>query len=351
MKDMFKIAILFAAFMFAIPMIGFIGRDANEAVSAEETAEMTETSEVENPPAESTDPTPAADVFPVLDITSGQVMEIPIKDYIAGAVMAEMPAAYETEALKAQAVAAYTYALRRIRLETENPAPELMGAYISNDSSKFQAFFTPEQGKAFYGSAYDEYRKKIEEAVDAVYPEALYYENEPIAAAFHSVSCGKTENSADVWEVSFPYLVSVESEWDCDAPTFYSEAEFSADEISAAFPDADLNGEKSGLISVDALTTGGYVKRASVGIETYSGQEIRAALGLKSAAFTVSYNEKDEKFVFSVKGSGHGVGMSQYGANCLAKENKTYREILGYYYPETELIAQDYESAVHPSSN
>lgn len=347
MKDMFKIAILFAAFMLIIPMIGFIGRDTGETAAAEAAAETTETSETENASAESAEPAAAEDIFPVLDITSGQVMEIPMKDYITGAVMAEMPAAYETEALKAQAVAAYTYALRRIRLEKENPDPELMGAYISNDSSRFQAFFTPEQGKAFYGSAYDEYRQKIEEAVDAVYPEALYYENEPIAAAFHSVSCGKTEDSADVWDVSFPYLVSVESEWDCDAPTFYSEAEFSADEICAAFPDSELDGEKSNRISVDTLTTGGYVKRATIGGKTYSGQEIRTALGLKSAAFSVSYNEKDEKFVFSVKGSGHGVGMSQYGANCLAKEQKTYREILNYYYPGTQLVGQNYENAVH----
>lgn len=339
MKDMFKITIIFAVFMFIIPLIGFIGRNTDETVSAEATAETTAAAN------EAAEEKTADDSFPVLDITSGKVIEMPIKDYLVGAVMAEMPAAYETEALKAQAVAAYTYALRRIRLEKENPDPELMGAYISNDSSRFQAFFTPEQGKAFYGSSYDEYRQKIESAVEAVYPEALFYENEPIAAAFHSVSCGKTENSADVWEVSFPYLVSVESEWDCDAPTFYSEAEFTLDEISAAFPDADLDGEKSSLISIDALTEGGYVKRASVGGMTENGSDIRTALGLKSSAFTVSYNEKTEKYVFSVKGSGHGVGMSQYGANCLAKENKTYREILNYYYPNTQLSSQSYEAA------
>lgn len=344
MKDMFKIAILFAAFVFVIPMIGFIGRDTDKNVSAEKTAATSETTAAKTDTSAAEEEPANADVFPVLDITSGQVMELPMRDYLTGAVMAEMPAAYEKEALKAQAVAAYTYALRRIRLEAENPDPELMGAYISNDSSKFQAYFTPEQGKAFYGDAYDEYRKKIAAAVDAVYPEALYYENEPIAAAFHSVSCGKTENSADVWDVSFPYLVSVESEWDCDAPTFYSEAEFSPDEICAAFPDSEFDGEKSSWISVDTLTDGGYVKRASIGSETYSGQEIRTVLGLKSAAFTVLYNEKDEKFVFSVKGSGHGVGMSQYGANCLAKENKTYREILSHYYPETQLIGQDNSS-------
>lgn len=327
MKDLFKITLIFAAFVFAIPLIGFAGREKSTAQTVQTDSDTVQTS-ISTPKAEES--TDADEIFTVFDITSGKVMEMPMKDYLVGAVMAEMPAAYEPEALKAQAVAAYTYALRREKLEKENPTPELMGAAISNDSTKFQAFFTPEQGKAFYGTAYDEYRKKIEAAVDAVYPEALFYKDEPIAAAFHSISCGRTEDSAEVWEAAFPYLVSVSSEWDEAAPTFYSENKITADEIKAAFPDADL--DKDSSISVDSLTSGGYAKRVTIGGRTYSGQEVRTALGLRSAAFTVSYSQADEIYTFSVKGSGHGVGMSQYGANCLAKEGKSYREILEYYY-------------------
>lgn len=336
MKDLLKITLIFAAFVFVIPLTGFIGRDKAASSTDTETTEAAETVQTSSDDTEPPEDASSDELFTVLDITSGKVMEIPMKDYLVGAVMAEMPAAYEPEALKAQAVAAYTYALRREMLEAENPTPELMGAFISNDSTKFQAFFTPEQGRAFYGTAYDEYREKIAAAVDAVYPEALFYENEPIAAAFHSISCGKTEDSADVWEVSFPYLVSVESEWDENAPTFYSENKFTSDEIKAAFPDADF--DESGTISVESLTTGGYAKRVAVGDKTYSGQEVRTALGLKSSAFTVSYNESDKVYTFSVKGSGHGVGMSQYGANCLAQDGKTYREILEHYYTNCDLM-------------
>lgn len=332
MKDLFKITLIFAAFVFVIPLAGFIGREKSTVPTESEAAETVQTSMTDDEAPENAS---SDDIFTVLDITSGKVTEMPMKDYLVGAVMAEMPAAYEPEALKAQAVAAYTYALRREKLEKENPTPELMGALISNDSTKFQAFFTPEQGKAFYGTAYDEYREKIAAAVDAVYPEALFYEDEPIAAAFHSISCGKTEDSAEVWEVSFPYLVSVNSEWDKDAPTFYSENKFTLDEIKAAFPDSDF-GENSS-ISVDSLTSGGYAKRVTVGNETFRGSEVRTALGLRSAAFTVSYNESDKTYTFSVKGSGHGVGMSQFGANCLAKEGKTYREILAHYYTNCDL--------------
>ena len=307
MKDLFKITLIFAAFVFAIPLIGFAGREKSTARTAQTAPDTVQTS-ISAPEAEES--TDADEIFAVFDITSGKVMEMPMKDYLIGAVMAEMPAAYETEALKAQAVAAHTYALRREKLEKENP--------------------TPEQGKAFYGTAYDEYRKKIEAAVDAVYSEALFYKDEPIAAAFHSISCGRTEDSAEVWEAAFPYLVSVSSEWDEDAPTFYSENKIAADGIKAAFPDADL--DKDGSVSVDSLTSGGYAKRVTIGGRTYSGQEVRTALGLRSAAFTVSYSQADDIYTFSVKGSGHGVGMSQYGANCLAKEGKSYREILEYYY-------------------
>lgn len=332
MKDMLKIISVFAVFVFVIPLAGFIGRDKTAEPTPEPTAEAEQTSIAET----SAESTSSDDVIAILDITSGKVTEMPMREYLVGAVMAEMPAAYEPEALKAQAVAAYTYALRREKLEKEAPTAELMGAVISNDSTKYQAYFTPEQGKAFYGTAYDEYRKKIEAAVDAVYPEALFYDNEPIAAAFHSISCGKTEDSAEVWDAAFPYLVSVESKWDEDAPTFYSENSFTSDEIKAAFPDSDF-GEGSG-ISVDALTSGGCAKRVTVGDKTYSGQDVRTALGLRSAAFGVSYDDKGDTYTFTVKGSGHGVGMSQYGANCLAKEGKSYKEILEHYYTNCNLM-------------
>lgn len=331
MKETLKIVLIFAAFMLIIPLIGFMG-NSSEEYPAEEKFTEAESSiiEAEPPLAENTE-----DNFLVLDITSGQVMNMTMREYLIGAVIAEMPATYEVETLKAQAVIAHTYALRRISLETLNPTAELMGAYISNDSTVYQAFFTPEQGKAFYGEAYDEYRLKIENAVDSVYPEALYYDGEPISAAFHSISCGKTDSALDVWGTDIPYLTSVDSNYDCEAPTFYSEAVFTADEIRSKFEDTDPDCPDDELITISDHTEGGYVKSALVGGYTYSGNEIRAALGLRSASFSVEY--KDKSYVFNIKGNGHGVGLSQYGANCLAKEGKSYREILSYYYNGTTI--------------
>lgn len=323
MKEMLKIAIIFAVFMLAIPLIGFIGGSSEEAPANTETE--TSSAETEPPLAGASE-----DNFTVLDITSGKVISMTMREYLIGAVMAEMPAAYEEEALKAQAVAVHTYALRRINLESLSPTSELMGAYISNDSSVYQAFFTSEQGKAFYGEAYDEYRLKIEKAVDSIYPEALYYDGEPISAAFHSISCGKTESALDAWGTDIPYLTSVDSSFDCDAPTFYSEAVFTADEIRSAFEDIDPDCPDDKLISASEFTESGYVKSALIGGYTYNGNEIRNALNLRSSSFSVEY--KDKNYIFSVKGNGHGVGLSQYGANCLAKEGKSYREILSYYY-------------------
>lgn len=331
MKETLKIALIFAAFMLIIPLIGFMGNSSEEYPTEKEFAEAESTfTESEPPLAENTE-----DNFPILDITSGQVMNITMREYLIGAVMAEMPAAYEEEALKAQAVIAYTYALRRISLESRTPTAELMGAYISNDSTVYQAFFTSEQGKAFYGEAYDEYRQKIENAVDSVYPKALYYDGEPISAAFHSISCGKTESALDVWGTDIPYLTTVDSSFDCEAPTFYSEAVFTVDEIRSKFEDTDSDCPDDKLITIFDYTEGGYVRSALVGGYTYSGNEIRTPLGLRSASFSVEY--KDNNYVFTVKGNGHGVGLSQYGANCLAKEGKSYREILSYYYIGTTI--------------
>lgn len=325
MKDLLKITVLFAAFVFIIPLAGYFGRPESSE-TAEKPVEKTDAAEI---------PTDSGN-FKIFDITSGHVSELPMRDYIIGSVMAQMPAAYEPEALKAQTVLAYTYALRRIMQETQSPDTSLMGAYISNDTSLYQAYFTPEQGKAFYGEAYDEYYEKTSSAVDAVFGEVLYYGGEPVCAAFHSVSCGRTENSADAWDAEFPYLVSVESGRDSEAPNFYSEASFTSDEIKAAFPDAEFSVPG---ISADGFTEGGCVRSAHIGNTVYTGREVRDALGLKSACFSVTF--KDGLYVFSVKGSGHGVGMSQYGANVMAKEGRTYREILEHYFPGTKAVLTD----------
>ena len=179
-------------------------------------------------PAVSTGATKAAEseasadakTYAMLDITSGKVEKISVRDYVIGAVCAEMPATFEPEALKAQAVAAHTYAERQHRMEQERPTPELCGADFSNDSSLYQACFTENQARRYYEDNFEAAYAKICQAADEVLPYLLEYEEEPIIAAFCSMSAGKTESAEAVWGSPVAYLISVDSEADTAAPKY-----------------------------------------------------------------------------------------------------------------------------------
>lgn len=280
-----------------------------------------------------------SDVFKVLETSSGKVSEIPVRDYVIGAVCAEMPASFETEALKAQAVVCHTYAVRRQMQENSSPDTELKGADFSDDSSKYQAYFTNDRIKSFYGENYDEYYSKVCSAVDEVLNEILVFDNQPAVTAFHSMSSGFTESAENVWGYEIPYLVAVSSIEDMSASQYEETADFTASEFftrfTQAYPDIRLEGDKSGWIKINKISDSGTVLSMTVGNKELSGLEFRSVLSLKSACFSVSCS--DEKISITTKGYGHGVGMSQYGANEMAKEGKTYREILSHYYKGTEL--------------
>lgn len=343
MKDLFKITGMFALFIMLIPMIGFIARDENAASEPEETV----VSVTKEAPEKAYETSSYSEEFSVLDCATGQVMTMTMEEYIKGAVLGEMPASYGIEALKAQAVAVHTYAVRRIEQQKEAPEPELMGAYISNDSNKYQAYFSPEQAKAFYGDDYEEYDRKAAEAVSAVKDEILVYKGEPIVAAFHSISGGRTESAENIWGVALDYLVPVESEADEGSPLFGSEAVFTSDELYARLTQSDFDitlpdtSAKSEWIEITETTASGTVLKVKTGDKELTGMELRELLGLRSPVFTVSFSEKEDCFTFSVKGSGHGVGMSQYGAGCMAENGADYREILTYYYTGAEIVSPE----------
>lgn len=341
MKDLFKITGIFALFIIIIPMIGFIAREDKTAAEPEETA----VSVTEGAPEKTYPDDTYGEEFSVLDCSTGQIMAMTMDEYIKGAVLGEMPASYGIEALKAQAVAVHTYAVRRMEQQREDPDPELMGAYISNDSSKYQAYFSPEQAKAFYGDDYEEYDRKAAEAVSAVRDEILVYNGEPIVAAFHSISGGRTESAENIWGVALDYLVPVDSEADEGSPLFESEAVFTSDELYARLTQSDFGitipdgADKAKWIEITETTDSGTVLKAKTGDKELTGMELRALLGLRSPVFTVSCSEKEDCFTFSVKGSGHGVGMSQYGAEQMAESGANYREILSYYYTGAEVVS------------
>lgn len=349
MKELLKITGIFALLLAVIPALSFFvpqNTFAENNISAEtvlteptETAEIPETEHTETS-AEKAE-TEEADTLKVLDFTSGQVMELSMRDYVIGAVLAEMPATYCGEALKAQAVAARTYAIRQREKQRLVPDPELMGADISNDSRKFQAYFTPEQAKDFYGSGYDAYYQKAADAVDDTDRLALFYDGEPIVAAFHSNSGGMTESAEIVWGSPVEYLVPVESPEDKNSPTYLEEEVFTEKEfrqkLEKELPKADFSSPAGEWIEIKETSPSGTVTEMLAGGEKLSGTDFRSIFSLRSANFTVVYNADEKQFCVTTKGYGHGVGLSQYGANAMGENGSDFREILLHYYTGAEI--------------
>lgn len=343
MKSYVSAALIFAVLLVSVPAIPLIGEKASEKPSAESirTDEQTTEENIKNATKETTKSN-SEESYIVFDISTGKTEEIAVIDYIVGAVCAEMPATFEPEALKAQAVAAHTYAERQKQKALTTPDPELNGAYFSNDSTKYQAYFSESQIRQYYGENYEQYTEKIRTAAEAVADEILVYEGEPIIAAFHSMSAGKTESAEDVWGNEIEYLVSVDSKSDTTAPKFLEDYSFTTDEmrklLETAFPKIKLGSEPEKWFGETERSEAGTVLEIKVGDMTLTGQEIRTALSLRSAAFEILY---DNGFSVTTKGYGHAVGMSQYGANAMAQEGSTYREILSHYYPGTKLEKSD----------
>jgi stage II sporulation protein D len=281
----------------------------------------------------------SAEPYKVLDTATGKVLLVPVREYVIGAVCAEMPASFEPEALKAQAVAAHTYAERQRRLSRQAPDAELAGADFSNDTSRYQGYLTNAEIRQAFGENYAECYKKISAAADEVLPYVMTYGGEPIIAAFHSMSSGTTESAENAWGAPVDYLVPVDSSSDKNAPSYEEELRMDGDELrrrlEAAFGDVGLGEDMTKWVTVAERSGSGTVLTARAGDRTVTGSDIRAALGLRSADFSIAYD--GSKAVFTTHGCGHGVGMSQYGANSMAAAGSTWREILAHYYPDCNI--------------
>ena len=311
-----------AAAIMIIPCFAFLGiepKGNNNAISGEKNdGQVTATTET----------------FQIYNHQTDAVETISAATYIKGVVAAEMPWTYHTEALKAQAVAAHTYALKMKQQESTNPTDGLHGADLSTDPATSQAYFSADEWKAFYGDQYEQSYQKISEAVDAVLNKVILYDGQPIAAVFHAISGGMTEDPADIWGGALPYLKPVLSDGDLLSPDYEGEVVLSVaavkEKLTAAFDNLDFSGDPKDWIKLKSLTESKSVKEVAVCGKVVSGSDFRSALSLPSHCFTVTY--ADGNFRFATKGKGHGVGFSQYGADYLARQGKTYDEILCYYY-------------------
>ena len=266
----------------------------------------------------------------------GQVSETTMADYLWSVVAAEMPASFEEEALRAQAVCARTYSLWKLRAKSH----QAEGADICADSTCCQAYISPQDAAQRWGEgAAGRYTAKIAAAVADTNGQVLTYDGAPIQAVFFSSASGATEDAAAVWGKALPYLVSVDSPEGDEVPNYRSTVTLTAEQVKKtvgeAGLDCDLSGEPSGWFQNLTRTASGRVDSVELGGVSLSGGACRSLFALRSACFDVA--QAEGVFTFSVTGYGHGVGMSQYGANAMAKEGAGWRDILAHYYTGAEL--------------
>ena len=301
------------------------GNEKNETEIQTEVQETLKTDAEEKENAEDT-----ISVFMTAD-NETEVMDM--RDYIIGSVSAEVPASYNEEAIKAQALAAVTFAEYRKKNTGEE---NINGADISDDSSKHQGYMSKAEMQEKWGDAFDVYYEKIADCVDEVLGKVITYDGEPIMAAYHAISSGKTESAKNMWGKDIEYLRSADSSWDKDSTRYSSEVVLTAQELAkkvSSIENSDFSEDEENWIKIKSVSDSGTVLEAEICGVKMTGMEIRNLLSLRSPSFDVEYN--DGEFVFSVSGYGHGVGMSQNGANCMAQNGKTYEEIIAHYYPGT----------------
>ena len=287
-------------------------------------------------PEESVAPAPVADAELSLQVMTGAgVVTMSMEEYLPGAVAGEMPAAFEPEALKAQTVALRSYALYcREHRKSEHP-----DADVCDSPGCCAALTAREDMRQNWGARFDEYYEKICSAVRATDGQYLLWQGGSALAVFHSSSAGSTESSAALWGET-PYLVSVDSpETETDVKNLVTTVEVSPEDFAASvrrlYPDAALSGEPGSWLGALTRTDGGRVQSLMIGGKEVSGTALRSLFSLRSTDFDLAY--ADGRFIFTVRGYGHGVGMSQYGANVMARQGESYDEILSHYYPGTEL--------------
>ena len=271
----------------------------------------------------------------LFDEAQGKVVTIPLEQYVAGVVAAEMPASYHLEALKAQAVAARTRAVHSSVSFGGTGCTKHPGADVCSDSTNCQGYLDAAAREQKWGASTQAYEARIYRAVKETQGSVMTYEGEPITVLYHAVSGGHTEDVEEVFAQTLPYLRGVESQGEENTPKYQTSQTFdlsdAANILNKAFPGADLLPDTLALqIVITERTKTGRVSRVQVGNREVTAGEFRAALSLNSAMFTVSSTEKS--ITFNEKGYGHGVGMSQAGANAMAASNASWQSILQHYY-------------------
>ena len=335
-KTFFLLCSLLLVLGTLLPLAGYrLGQSvftaAPEAASGAGSAAVStpENTDVENPLPSDQD----SESFVLKDEGAGAVISVPKREYLIGAAAAEMPISWPDEALKAQIIAAHSYALY-CRDHAADPA----SGWLTVDPARRQGYLTDAVLRSYWGTAYEENYARLSALVDSVLNDVLYYDNAPAGTSYFAISNGMTEASENVWGSPLPYLVPVDSSTDLSADNYLYTVQFTPEQLQPLLAGLglapDLNAPES-WFGASTLTASGYVAQITVCGQSITGPALRKALGLRSACFTVEYREG--AFCFTTKGYGHGVGLSQWGAKALAEQGQSAQEILAHYFPGTEL--------------
>ena len=343
--------LLFCLLTFCLPLVSLLPQAAGRAAapsfagqSAAGAGSTAATSTPESEAASQTDPAappaetpaPKADVIRVQNASTGEVLEVPVLEYMIGAVASEMPITWPDEALKAQGIAAHSYALyQRDHADTQ----ALGGAWFSVDPARRQGYMTSEVLKSYWGEEYEANYQRLKELLEPLVHTVLLYDGAPAAACYHAISNGRTEASQRVWNEALPYLQGVDSPLDKLAEGYEETVSYTTqqmyDMLATQFSGLDLSGSADGWFGETSLTETGYVDTVQVGGAFVKGTQLRTALSLRSSCFTIQRTE--EGFDVTTLGYGHGVGLSQCGAQAMAAQGQSCAEILSWYFPGTSL--------------
>lgn len=286
--------------------------------------EPTELSEPTLPEVQPTEP-PVPEKVNISVLMDGQVVQMDLEEYLVGVILAEMPASFELEALKAQAVVARTYALRCAGKHTQGS--------ICTDFACCQAYIPPEKYLTDYNGTWAGL-EKIREAVTATRGKVLTYDGKLVLSTYFSCSGGSTEDAASVWGQDIPYLQAVESPGEEYAAVYADSVSFTAEQFQNRLG-VILPGTPQSWFGTITYTSGGGVETIEIGGACYRGTTLRTLLGLRSTVFTLKITENT--ITVETRGFGHRVGMSQYGADAMAAGGSSYSEILSHYYRGTQL--------------
>lgn len=274
----------------------------------------------------------------VYNHNKGIIESMDIETYLYGVLSGEMSAKFNIEALKAQAIAARTFVINK----KENTASSgHKNAVVCTNYKHCQEYKSYEELKSTNGTQWmEEYYPKIKKAVDETKGQIIVYEDKPILPLYFSTSSGKTENSEEVFSTQYPYLKSVDSPYDGQSPKYTSQVVISKfdfiNNMKKSYPNISINSNNlKDDIKILNRNEGGSVDKIKIGNKQLTGVNIRSIFTLNSANFEIEF--KDDNVIFNVKGYGHGVGMSQWGAEGMAEEGFLYYEILRYYYTGTEI--------------